>query len=242
VNYASALNQPVREIGMNKGDIFASSSLLESISREDFAIHLYNGQLHQDPFSTVPLTPLYYVLNEVYFVHSSPAIFQDLIGVTEVENIHKKRFTEALNQLNPQNEPVPKIAFPQDLFTSVSVPQVDPIAGLKTALRVVITDIVQEQRAHLIYDYFARETAGWIRSLYEDITGQEEAHRRIFENLLTDMLNKNKIAMYCPVCGKTLHFEPEEGTLGGCGFCESRLILRIENDDFILRVRDNEQG
>ena len=173
---------------------------------------------------------------------SSPAIFQDLIGVTEVENIHKKRFTDAVNQLNPRNEPVPKIEFPQDLFNSVSVPEVDPIPGLKTAFRVVITDIVQEQRAHLIYDYFARETAGSVSSLYEDITRQEAAHRRIFENLLTELLNKNKIAMYCPVCGKTLHFEPEEGRLGGCGFCKSKLILHIENDDFILHVRDNEQG
>ena len=66
VNYVSSLNKSVREAGMNKRDIFAVSSLLESISREDFAIHLYNGQLHRNPFSTVPFTPLYYVLNEVY--------------------------------------------------------------------------------------------------------------------------------------------------------------------------------
>jgi hypothetical protein len=224
---------------MHKQDVFAVSSLLESISREDFAIHLYNGQLHRDPFFTVPLSPLYYVLNEVYFIQPSPAIFQDLIGVTEVENIHKKRFTDAENQLNPRNKPVPKIEFPQDLFNSVSVPKVDPIPGMKTALRVVTTDIVQEQRAKLIYDYFARETSGSVRSLYEDIAQQEEAHRRIFENLLTEILNKNKITVYCPVCGKILGFESLEGSIGGCVFCKSKLILKIEDDDFILQLRDN---
>jgi rubrerythrin len=227
---------------MTKDDIFAVSSLLESISREDFAIHLYNGQLHRDPFSTVPLTPLYYVLNEVYFVQSSPAIFQDLIGVTEVENIHKKRFTDAVDKLNPNNEPVPKIEFPEDLFNSVSVPKADPLPGLKTALQVVITDIVQEQRAQLIYEYFARETKGSVRALYKDIAQQEEAHRRIFENLLGEIQNKSEIALYCPVCGKILHFKPEKGSLGGCGFCKSKLILKIENDDFRLQTRDKEQA
>ena len=227
---------------MTKDDIFAVSSLLESISREDFAIHLYNGQLHRNPFATVPFTPLYYVLNEVYFVHPSPALFQDLIGVTEVENIHKKRFTDAVNQLNPNNEPVPKIEFPKDLFSSVSVPKVEPIPGLKTALQVVITDIVQEQRAHLIYKYFARETKGSVRSLYKDIAQQEEAHRRIFEGLLGEIQNKNEIALYCPVCGKILHFKPEEGNLGGCGFCKSKLILKIENDDFRLHMRGSKQA
>jgi len=222
---------------MTKDDIFAVRSLLESISREDFAINLYNGQLHRDPFSILPLTPLYYVLNEVYFVHPSPAIFQDLIGVTEVENIHKKRFTDAAIKLNPDNNPVPKIEFPENLFNSVSVPQIDPIPGLKTPLQVVITDIVQEQRAQLIYEYFARETTGTIRSLYKDIARQEEAHRRIFENLLEEIRQKSEIAMYCPVCGKILHFKPEEGSLGGCGFCKSKLLLKIENDDFRLHVR-----
>ena len=88
-------------------------------------------------------------------------------------NIHKKRFTDAVHQMNPDNDPVPKIEFPEDLFNSVSVSQVDLIPGMKTALQVVITDIVQEQWAQLIYEYFARETTGWVRSLYKDIAQQE---------------------------------------------------------------------
>ena len=58
----------------DKDTTFAVSSLLESLSPEDFAIHLYNRQLHRDLFATVPFKPLYYVFDEVYFVNSSPLI------------------------------------------------------------------------------------------------------------------------------------------------------------------------
>ena len=60
---------------MDKKDVFAVSALMESISREDFAIHLYGRQHHRDPFAAVPLAPLYYVLNEVYYLTPSPVIF-----------------------------------------------------------------------------------------------------------------------------------------------------------------------
>jgi hypothetical protein len=223
---------------MDKDTTFAVSSLLESLSREDFAIHLYNRQLHKDPFATVPFTPLYYVLDEVYFVHSSPVILEDLIGVSEVEIIHKKRFTDAAFQLNPEGFPVPKIVFPEDLFATVTKPELDPIPGMKTALQIVITNIVQEQRAKLIYDYFANKTSGWVRSLYEEIANQEKAHRKIFEHALSEITDRKKINMYCPICGKVISFEPDEGTLGGCGYCSSKFKLTIEDGDFIVKLRD----
>ena len=223
---------------MDKDTTFAVSSLLESLSREDFAIHLYNRQLHNDPYATVPFTPLYYVLDEVYFVHSSPVILEDLIGVSAVEIIHKKRFTDGAFQLNPEGIPVPKIVFPEDLFAPVTKPEVDPIPGMKTALQIVITDIVQEQRAKLIYDYFASETSGWVGSLYEEIANQEKAHRKIFEHALSEITDRKKINMYCPICGKVISFEPEEGALGGCGYCLSKFNLAIEKDDFMVKLRN----
>ena len=223
---------------MDKDTTFAVSSLLESLSREDFAIHLYNRQLHKDPFATVPFTPLYYVLDEVYFVHSSPVILEDLIGVSEVEIVHKKRFTDAALQLNPEGIPVPKIVFPEDLFATVTKPELDPIPGMKTTLQIVITNIVQEQRAKLIYDYFASKTSGEVRSLYQEIADQEKAHRKIFEHALSEITDRKKIKMYCPICGKVIVFEPEDGAIGGCGYCLSKFNLAIEEDDFIIKLRD----
>jgi rubrerythrin len=211
---------------------------MESISREDFAIHLYNRQYHRDPFAPVPFTPLYYVLDDVYFLKASPINFVDLLGIVEVEIEHKRRFTEAATEMNPSGIPVAKIQFPEDLFEPVSVPEVEPIPGMKTAIKVVVTDHVQEQRARLIYEYFARETSGPVRDLFREIAAQEVAHRRIFDRALTDLQSNKKINMFCPVCGKVLTLEPEEGYLTGCAFCMSRLILRIDDDDFVLRLRD----
>jgi hypothetical protein len=223
---------------MDRDTIFTVSSLLESVSREDFAIHLYNRQLHKDPFATVPLTPLYYVLDEIYYIRPSPVILHDLIGVSEVEIVHKKRFTDAALQLNPKDVPVPKIVFPEDMFSTVTAPEAEHIPGMKTTLQILITNIVQEQRAKLIYDYFAKKTSGWVRSLYEEIADQEKAHRKIFENALSEITKHKKINIYCPVCGKVMSFEPQDGTMGGCGYCLSKFNLRIEDDDFVLRLRD----
>jgi rubrerythrin len=222
---------------MNKKERFAASALLESVGREDFAIHLYSRQYHRDPFATVPFAPQYYVLDDVYFLKASPVNLVDLLGIIEVEIEHKRRFTNAAQELNPSGEPVTKIQFPEDLFEAVSVPEVEPISGMKTAIQIIVTDHVQEQRARLIYEYFSRETSGPIRDLFLEISEQEVAHRRIFERALSDLQSYKKINMFCPICGKVLSLEPEEGYLSGCAFCGSRLILRIENDDFVLRLR-----
>ena len=223
---------------MSQKERFAVSALLESISREDFAIHLYSRQYHRDPFATVPFSPLYYVLDEVYFLRASPVNLIDLLGIVEVEIEHKRRFTEAASELNPTGEPVSKVQFPEDLFESIITPEVEAISGMKTALQIVVTDHVQEQRAHLIYDYFAKETSGPVSDLFQDISGQEIAHKRIFERALKDLQSLKKIKMFCPICGKVLDLEPEEGYLSGCAFCKSRLILKVEDDDFVLRLRD----
>jgi rubrerythrin len=222
---------------MTKKEKFAVSCLYESIGREDFAIHLYGRQNHRDPFAENPFAPLYYVLDEVYFLQPSPVFLNDLIGIVEIEILHKKRFTSAAGELNPKNEPVPKIIFPPDLFTPVAFPEAEPIPGMKTALRVITTDIVQEQRARLIYEYFARENSGAARDLFEEIADQEVAHRRIFEGLLREVANRKTILMFCPVCGKILPFEPKEGFESGCGYCRSKLILKIEEDDFVVHLR-----
>lgn len=222
---------------MDRSQTFAVSALMESVSREDFAIHLYNRQHHRDPFATVAFTPLYYVLNEVYYLTPSPAILSDLLGIVEIEIKHKKRFSAAAKDLNPKGVPVPKIVFPEDLFQSVVVPEVEPIRGMKTTLRVIVTDLAQEQRARLIYDYFARETTGAVSDLFKEIAEQEIAHRRIFERALSDVTSGKKINMYCPVCGKILSQEPKEGFLSGCAFCMSKLVLAVEEDDFVLRLR-----
>jgi hypothetical protein len=196
---------------LGKKEFFAVSALLEAISREDFAIHLYNRQYHRDPFATVPFAPLYYVLDDMYFLKPSPVHLIDLLGIVEIEIEHKRRFTEAAREMNPSGDPVPKIQFPEDLFEPVSVPEVEPIAGMKTALQVVVTDHVQEQRARLIYDYFAKETTGPVSDLFREIAEQEVAHRRIFDRALGDLKSAKKINMFCPVCGKVLPLEPEEG-------------------------------
>jgi len=221
---------------VDKKNVFAASCLMESISREDFAIHLYSRQHHRDPFATVPLAPLYYPLDEIYYLTPSPVILGDLLGITEVEIVHKKRFTNAVTALNPDNQPVPKIIFTDDLFASVQMPEVEPISGMKTALRIINTDHVQEQRARLIYEYFARETSGSISDLFKEIASQEVAHRKIFEQALKDVKSHNKINVICPVCGKILTMEPEEGFHGGCGFCMSKLVLKIVDDDFVVQL------
>lgn len=222
---------------MDRSQIFTVSALMESISREEFAIHLYNRQHHRDPFATVPFAPLYYPLNEVYFLIPSPIILGDLLGITEVEINHRRRFSDAVNELNLKNEPVPKIIFPQEIFESIVLPELEPIQGMKTTLQVLKTDLVQEQRARLIYEYFTKETYGAVSDLFAEIATQEEAHYRIFERALSDIINRKKINMYCPVCGKILAQEPEEGYQSGCGFCKSKLILGIKEDDFILKLR-----
>jgi rubrerythrin len=109
---------------------------------------------------------------------------------------------------------------------------------MKTALQIVITNIVQEQRAKLIYDYFASKTSGEVKSLYEEIADQEKAHRKIFEHALSEITDHKKINMYCPICGKVISFEPEGGALGGCGYCSSKFKLTIEDGDFMVRLRD----
>jgi rubrerythrin len=223
---------------MNNKERFSVSALLESVSREDFAIHLYSRQYHRDPFACVPFSPLYYVLDDVYFLKASPVNFVDLLGIVEVEIEHKRRFMDAIRELNPSGTPVPKVQFPEDLFESITVPEIENISGMKTALQIVVTDNVQEQRARLIYDYFAGETSGPISDLFKDISYQEIAHRRIFERALIDLQSNKKISMFCPICGKVLSLEPEEGFLSGCAFCKSRLILKIEEDDFVLLMRD----
>ncbi len=225
---------------MNNADRFAVSAILESVSREDFAIHLYNRQYHRDPFAVVPFTPLYYVLDEVYFIKTSPINLVDLLGIAEVEIEHKRRFMEAARALNPSGEPVPKIQLPDDLFAEITIPEVESVAGMKTALHIASTDHVQEQRARLIYEYFAKETSGEISHLFLEIANQEVAHKRIFDRVLSDLQGKKKINMICPVCGKVLSLEPEDGYLCGCAFCTSRLVLRIEDDDFVLHLRENQ--
>ena len=64
---------------------------------------------------------------------------------------------------------------------------------MKTALRIINTDHVQEQRARLIYEYFARETSGSISDLFKEIASQEVAHRKIFEQALKDVKSRKKI-------------------------------------------------
>ncbi len=115
---------------MTKNEKNAVSCLYESISREDFAIHLYGRQNHRDPFAETLFAPLYYVLNEVYFLQPSPVFLNDLIGIVEIEILHKSRFTAAAREINPGNEPAPKIVFPGDLFASVAVPEAEPIPGM----------------------------------------------------------------------------------------------------------------
>jgi rubrerythrin len=223
---------------MNDKEKFTVSALLESISREDFAIHLYGRQSHRDPFAVVPLAPMYYVLNEVYYIVPSPVMLFDLIGIAQVEVEHKRLFTEAAMKLNPNNEPVPKTVFPEDLFETVITPEVELRPGLKTPLRTIITDIVQEQRAQIIYNYFAKETSGQMSILFSDIARQEVAHQKIFERALENITGGKKIHMACPVCGKILELEAEEGFLSGCAFCMSKFVLKIQSDDFILSPRD----
>jgi hypothetical protein len=70
---------------LDKKGFFAVSALLEAISREDFAIHLYNRQYHRDPFANVPFAPLYYVLDDMYFLKPSPVHLIDLLGIVEIE-------------------------------------------------------------------------------------------------------------------------------------------------------------
>jgi DNA topoisomerase-1 len=41
----------------------------------------------------------------------------------------------------------------------------------------------------------------------------------------------------CPVCGKILTVEPKEGYEAGCGYCQSKLVLKIEGEDFIFQLR-----
>jgi rubrerythrin len=182
--------------------------------------------------------PHYYVLNEVYYLVPSPVILSDLLGIVEVEIEHKRRFSDAAGALNPKNKPVPKIVFPEDLFESIVMPEVAPIPGMKTALQIITTDLVQEQRARLIYEYFARETTGAASDLFAEIAKQEEAHYLIFERALSDVTKRKKVNMYCPVCGKILPVEPEEGYRSGCSFCRSKLVLAIEEDDFMLQLRE----
>lgn len=219
---------------MNQEQRFAVSCLLESAGREDFAIHLYSRQHHRDPFATVPMTPQYFVLDEVYHIKPVPVIISDLLGIVEIENVHRQWFLEAAEALNPDNEPVPRIVFPEDLFDPVEVPQADPVPGMKSVLQALITNIVQEQRADLIYRYFSRETSGPVSDLFADVAEQEQAHRRIFEKALTDACQGKKITMWCPVCGKILSLEPRPFEPAGCGFCRSRFTLGMESGDFVL--------
>ena len=69
--------------------------------------------------------------------------------------------------------------------------------------------------------------------------GESALAWRIFERALSDVTSGKKISMYCPVCGKILPVEPQEGYLSGCAFCMSKLVLAIENDDFVLRLRED---
>ena len=87
---------------MDRSQKFAVSALMESISREDSAIHLYSLQHHRDPFATVPPAPLYYALNKVYSLTPSPAILSDLLGIVEIEINPKRRFSDAAAELNPK--------------------------------------------------------------------------------------------------------------------------------------------
>jgi rubrerythrin len=222
---------------MDSKDRFAVSCLLESAGREDFAIQLYARQLHRDPFAAMPLIPQYYVLDEVYHIRPVPVILHDLLGVTEVEIVHREWFLEAAKTLNPTNEPVPRIVFPEDLFDAVQIPEVAPLPGMRSVLRALVTDIVQEQRADLIYRHFARETSGPVSEMFDDVAAQEQAHRRIFEKALADILQGSAIDMRCPVCGKILTLTPKVLESVGCGYCGSRFILDMEADDFVLQLQ-----
>jgi hypothetical protein len=64
-------------------------------------------------------------LNEVYFLKPSLVFLNDLIGIVEIEILHKNRFTAAAREINLKNAPMPKIVFPEDLFASASVPEMD---------------------------------------------------------------------------------------------------------------------
>ena len=224
---------------MNHHDRLAVSCLLESAGREDFAIQLYTRQLHRDPFSVLPLVPQYYVLDEVYHIRPVPVILRDLLGVTEVEIVHREWFLEAAQTLNRTNEPVPRIEFPENLFDAVQTPEVAPIPGMRSVLRALVTDIVQEQRADLIYRHFARQTSGPVSELFEDVAEQERAHRRIFEKALTEIRKGTPIDMWCPVCGKVLTLAPEVLEPVGCGYCGSRFLLDMRDDDFVLQLQHN---
>lgn len=227
---------------MNSQDRYAVSCLLESAGREDFAIQLYTRQHHRDPFATTPLVPQYYVLDEVYHFRPVPVILRDLLGVVEVEIVHREWFLEAAQALNPTNEPVPRIVFPENLFDEVRVPEVDPIPGMRSVVRALVTDIVQEQRADIIYRYFARETCGPVSDLFEDVAEQERAHRKIFEKALAEIRQGASIDMWCPVCGKVLTLAPKVLEPVGCGYCGSRFLLGMERDDFILQFQQTQGG
>lgn len=216
---------------------YAVSGLLESAGREDFAIHLYSRQLHRDPFATVPLMAQYYVLDEVYPVRPVPVILWDLLGIMEVEIVHRQWFLEAAEALNPGQEPVPRIVFPEDLFHGITPPETEPIPGLGRVVQAMATDIVQEQRADAIYRYFARETSGPVSELFRDVAEQEQAHRRIFEQALAELRRGTVVDMWCPICGKTLKLWPRLHAAADCGFCGSRFTLGIEAEDFILQLR-----
>ena len=109
---------------------------------------------------------------------SVTVLFTDFKGFTKIaEGLTPGELVE---ELNPKNKPVPKIILPEDLFESVVAPEVEPIPGMKTTLQVIVTDLVQEQRARLIYEYFAKETSGGMRDLFAEIAKQEIAHHRIF--------------------------------------------------------------
>jgi len=225
---------------MNSQDRHAVSCLLESAGREDFAIQLYTRQHLRDPFAATPLVPQYYVMDEVYHFRPTPVILRDLLGVVEVEIVHREWFLEAAKALNPTNEPVPKIVFPEDLFDAIEIPERVPIPGMRSVVHALVTDIVQEQRADLIYRHFARETCGPVSDLFEDVADQEQAHRRIFEKALADFRRGADIDMWCPVCGKVLTLAPNVLETVGCGYCGSRFILGMERDDFILQLQRTE--
>lgn len=224
---------------MDQKQRFAVSCLLESAGREDFAIHLYSRQHLRDPFAVVPLAPQYYVMDEVYHIRPVPVILQDLLGIVEVENVHRQWFLEAAEAINPGNEPVPKIEFPADLFDPVQVPEVEPVPGMKSVLQALTTNIVQEQRAELIYRYFSRETGGPVSDLFADVAEQELAHKRIFEKALADACRGKQIDMWCPVCGKVLNLAPRPFEPVGCGFCRTRFTLGMEAGDFLLQFEQS---
>lgn len=221
---------------------YAVSCLLESAGREDFAIHLYARQLHRDPFATVPLMAQYYVLDEVYPVRPIPVILEDLLGITEVEIVHRQWFLEAAEALNPGQEPVPRSVLPEDLFDGITPPETEPIPGLGRVVQALVTNIVQERRADAIYRYFAHETSGPVSELFRDVAEQEQVHRRIFEQALAELRQGTVVGMWCPICGKTLKLRPRLHAGVDCGLCGSRFTLGIETENFILQLRPDSRN